>query len=109
MEGRPLDGLGDSLPPDTRFFVMIAPSALVMAGSLVAWVPCRDFERAGLYLLGFGDTLRVHQCGASENDRLIIIDPQEPATVTREHFRTIVEGRVIGVMAPSGSDSLSRK
>jgi hypothetical protein len=50
MEKPRLDDFGDSLPPDTRFLVIAEPTVLLTPGSLIAWVPCCDIERSGLYL-----------------------------------------------------------
>jgi hypothetical protein len=101
MEGQRPQEFGDSLPPDTRFLLIAGQTAHLAPGSLIAWVPCCDIERPGLYLACFGDAVQLRQCRILENGQLVDIDGRDARPVTRESFRHIVRGRVVGVLLPT--------
>jgi hypothetical protein len=104
MEGPRPQEFGDSLPSDTRFLLIAGATAHLAPGSLIAWVPCCDIDRPGLYLACFGDSVRLRQCRVLENGRLIEIGGHVVRAVTREHFRDVVRGRVVGVLLPSSNE-----
>jgi hypothetical protein len=94
-----LTKLGDRLPPATRFCRVSGNESTALAVEyIVAFVPCRRFERDGLYLFHAASDYQVYECRSLARGREIeIINAGRRMTVSKDRFGAAIEGRVIGI------------
>jgi hypothetical protein len=91
--------VGASLPRGTRLLFVPQDGWTPLArGGLVAFIACDGFGQDGVYLLHFGSDFRLVRCRARENGREIeTSDATTTTMMSRNRFRELVEGRVVGV------------
>jgi hypothetical protein len=102
IEPHPLPAFGEGLPPGSRLLIVRKDALGVEEqGTLIAFVPCRRFQRDGLYVLRVSDGFELRNCRALEGGRGIEVDSLSGRQeVAEDSFRDLVEGRVIGLMLP---------
>jgi hypothetical protein len=97
----PLSALGDGLPPGSRLLIVRNDAPGVERGTLIAFVPCRRFQRDGLYVIRVPDGFELRNCRALEGGRRIeVVSLSGKHEVAEDSFRGLVEGHVIGVALP---------
>jgi hypothetical protein len=96
----PLPALGEGLPPGSRLLIVRKDALGVERGTLIAFVPCRRFQRDGLYVIRTPSGFELRNCRALERGREIeVASPSGRLEVAEEDsFRGLVEGRVIGIV-----------
>jgi hypothetical protein len=93
----PLPALGDSLPPGSRFWVVPMDAPGVARGTVIAFVPCRQFQRDGLHVLRASTGFELRHCRALEDGAIEVASLSGAHEVAEDSLRDIVEGRVIGI------------
>jgi hypothetical protein len=96
-----LPALGEGLPPGSRLLIVRKDALGVERGTLIAFVPCRRFQRDGLYVIRTPSGFELRNCRALERGREIeVASPSGRQEVSEDSFRGLVEGRVIGIVLP---------